>query len=81
MFAPKELFPDKGITLIQYKLKEENSETYKICWLDKSVRIGSRITLKGENTWYKVIERYNEINSQILDMNRNIKWYSLEKNK
>lgn len=65
------------MTLIQYKLKEVDSDTYKVCWLDKSVKPGVKITLKGGDKWYEVIERYNAVDSEILSMNRNIKWYSL----
>ena len=65
------------MTLIQYKLKEVDSDTYKVCWLDKSVEPGVKITLKGGDKWYEVIEKYNEVDSEILSMNRNIKWYSL----
>ena len=69
------------MTFIQYKLKEMNSDTYKVCWLDKSVNPGAKVTLKGDDKWYQVIEKYNTIDSEVLDMNRNIKWYSLEKEK
>lgn len=63
----------------QYKLKEVNSETYKICWLDKPVEVGSKITLKGESKWFKVMEKYNKVDSSVLDLNRNPEWYSISK--
>ena len=65
--------------LIQYRLKKVNSETYKICWLDKSVEVGSKITLKGENCWFKVIEKYGKIDYSILELNKSIPWYALSK--
>lgn len=65
--------------LIQYKLKEINSETYKICWLDKPVEVGSKITLKGESRWFKVVEKYGKADSSCLDLNRNPNWFSVSK--
>lgn len=65
--------------VIQYKLKEINSDTYSICWLDKDIKVGSKVSLKGEEGWFKVVEKYNTIDSSSLDLNRNPNWYSLEK--
>lgn len=60
-------------------MKEVDSNTYKVCWLDKSINVGDKVTLKGEDRWYQIIEKYGTIDSEILDMNRNVKWYSLER--
>ena len=66
------------MTLIQYKLKKVNSEVYKICWVDKSVEIGSKITLKGENRWFIVLEKYGKIDYSVLT-DKSIPWYSVKK--
>ena len=67
------------MTYTQCKLKEVNSETYKVCWLDKAVEVGSKITLKGESRWFKVIEKYGKVDSSLFDLNRNPEWYSVSK--
>ena len=61
----------------QYKLKQVDSETYKVCWLDKKVNTGAIITLKDDDRRYKVIERYGDIESDKLDLNRKPVWYSI----
>ena len=64
--------------LKQYKLKNLNSNAYKICWLDGDLKIGAKLTLKDEIEKFEVIEKYDtEISKELLDMNRNPKWYSI----
>ena len=64
--------------LKQYKLKNLNSNSYKICWLDGDLNVGVKLTLKDEVEKFEVIEKYDtEISKELLDMNRNPKWYSI----
>ena len=64
--------------LKQYKLKNLNSNSYKICWLDGDLNVGAKLTLKDEVEKFEVIEKYDtEISKELLDMNRNPKWYSI----
>lgn len=63
----------------QYKIKSLNDKSYRVCWLDKDIKEGSKITLKGEEGWFRVIERYGKADSDTLSLNRNPNWYSLEK--
>lgn len=64
----------------QYKIKKETSDTYKVCWLDRNdLKSGMRVKLKGEDDWYVIIEKYNTMKAEILDMNRNPDWFSVEK--
>lgn len=65
----------------QYKLKRTDSDNYRICWLDKKLNVGTTITLKGLDGKYNIIERYGDIEADKLDLNRNIVWYSLLKEK
>lgn len=65
----------------QYKLKKLGTEIYKVCWLDKKLNPGMTITLKGLDGKYNIIERYGDIEADKLDLNRNIVWYSLAKEK
>lgn len=63
----------------QYKIKDLEDNSFKICWLDGDLKIGAKITLKNEEGWYQVVEKYDvEIVKDILDMNRNPKWYSVQ---
>lgn len=62
----------------QYKLKNLDSSSYKICWLDGDLNVGAKLTLKDEVEKFEVIEKYDtEISKELLDMNRNPKWYSI----
>ena len=64
--------------LKQYKLKNLDSNSYKICWLDGDLNVGAKLTLKDEIEKFEVIEKYDtEISKELLDMNRNPKWYSI----
>ena len=64
--------------LKQYKLKNLDSSSYKICWLDGDLNVGAKLTLKDEVEKFEVIEKYDtEISKELLDMNRNPKWYSI----
>lgn len=64
--------------LKQYKLKNLDSSSYKICWLDGDLNVGAKLTLKDEIEKFEVIEKYDtEISKELLDMNRNPKWYSI----
>ena len=64
--------------LKQYKLKNLDSDSYKICWLDGDLKIGTKLTLKDEIGKFEVIEKYNtEILKDLLDLNRNPVWYSV----
>jgi len=63
----------------QYKIKKETSDAFRICWLDKNnLKPGMRVKLKGEDDWYVILERYNTMKAEILDMNRNPNWFSVE---
>ena len=64
--------------LKQYKLKNLDSNSYKICWLNGDLNVGAKLTLKDEVEKFEVIEKYDtEISKELLDMNRNPKWYSI----
>lgn len=62
--------------LTQYKLKRIDSETYKICWLDRRVPTGAVISLKDIDCKYRVVERYGDIEASKLDLDRKPVWYS-----
>lgn len=65
----------------QYKLKDLNNNSFKTCWLNGDLKVGTKITLKNEEDWYQVIEKYDiEVVKDVLDMNRNPKWYSVQEN-
>ena len=64
--------------LKQYKLQSLDTGSFKVCWLDGDLKVGTRLPLKGEDTKYKVVEAYNtEISKEFLDLNRNPEWYSI----
>ena len=64
--------------LRQYKLKSLDKGSFKVCWLDGDLKVGTKLTLKGDDTKYEVIESYDtEVSKEFLDMNRNPEWYSI----
>ena len=68
------------MTYTQYKVEKiDNPRTYQVCWLDKDVKIGSKVTFRGDNIWYRIREKYGSIDSSELELNRNVTWYSIAK--
>lgn len=67
------------MTYWQYELESTDfvESKHKVCFLDKKVEVGSVVTLKDVPGRWKVIRRHCEIDSKILDMNRNPEWYHI----
>lgn len=64
--------------LKQYKLKSLDSGAFKICWLDGDLKVGTKLTFRGEENKFEVIEKYDtEVSPEFLDLNRNPEWYSI----
>jgi len=64
----------------QYKIRKEGTDTYRTCWLDRNeLKPGMRVRFRGEDDWYVIIEKYSTMRAEILDMNRNPDWFSVEK--
>lgn len=64
--------------LTQYRLVNGNKTL--ITYLDKKLKIGSKVTLRNntsynnnDNIWWKVTNIYNSIDSKELDLNRDYK--------
>ena len=59
------------MNLRQYKLKSLDKGSFKVCWLDGDLKIGTKLTLKGDDTKYCFIVSYDtEMSNEFLDMNR-----------
>ena len=68
------------MTYTQYKVEKIDSPgIYQVCWLDKDLKIGSKVTFRGDDTWYRIREKYGNIDSSELELNRNVTWYSISK--
>ena len=69
------------MTYTQYMVEKVGRPgTYQVCWLDKDLKIGSKVTFRGDDdTWYRVREKYGSKDSSELELNRNVIWYSISK--
>ena len=77
-------FQERSISLkymeyMQYKIQDINSGAIRVCWLDKKINVGSKITLKDEEGQFIVLEKYGTIDSSILALNRNPNWKTIPK--
>lgn len=55
---------------IQYKLENLDNRGYIICWLDRELKIETKVALKEKDGWFRVVERYGETDSESLELNR-----------
>lgn len=80
-FTPPPFNSDKRFET-QYLLQKEGTDSYMICWLDdNNLKPGNRVKLRDikDDYWYVVKEKYMTMRADIVALNRNPDWFSVDR--
>lgn len=66
---------EKDNVVVQYKLKNVQTGAFCICWLDKDLKVGNRVTLRDKKGTFEITEKYGTANKSSLDLNETSSWY------